>query len=275
AAQAPAAPAAPSPTEGGVAAEGRLVTYPGGEIVVSTDMAGTIVRLPVEEKALVRKGQVIAELRGDDLRAELAEAHAKVNEAEADTRYADIDLQRADRLLAAQVGTQAALDRARSTREAAAARRETALAEVHRLEAVLAKARISAPIDGVVITRSVHPGEHVEAGVPLLTIANLGHTRIEAEVDEFDAGRVGLGSKVRVTAEGYDGRFWPARVEEIPDSVVARRLKPQDPGRPSDTRVLLVKIALEGPTPLKLGQRVEVSIAPPPEEVTKGEAEAR
>src|SRR6185295_4453666 len=139
AAQAPSAAAAPVPPEGGVAAEGRLVTYPGGEIVVSTDLAGTIVRLPVEEKALVRKGQVIAELRGDDLRAELAEAHAKVNEAEADTRYADIDLQRALRLLEAQVGTQAALDRARSTRDAAAARRETALAEVHRLEAVLAK----------------------------------------------------------------------------------------------------------------------------------------
>jgi hypothetical protein len=51
-------------------------------------------------------------------------------------------------------------------------------------------------------------------------------------------------------------------VEEIPDAVMARRLKPQDPGRPSDTKVLLVKIALGGKTPLKLGQRVEVAIAP-------------
>ena len=39
-----------------------------------------------------------------------------------------------------------------------------------------------------------------------------------------------------------------------------RRLKPQDPGRPSDTRVLLVKVALDEKTPLKLGQRVEVEI---------------
>ena len=49
-------------------------------------------------------------------------------------------------------------------------------------------------------------------------------------------------------------------MEEIPDAVVGRRLKPQDPGKPEDTRVLLVKIALSEPTPLKLGQRVEIRI---------------
>ena len=42
--------------------------------------------------------------------------------------------------------------------------------------------------------------------------------------------------------------------------MVPRRLKPQDPCRPSDTRALLVKIALAETTPLKLGQRVEVTI---------------
>jgi hypothetical protein len=50
------------------------------------------------------------------------------------------------------------------------------------------------------------------------------------------------------------------KIEEIPDSVVARKLKPEDPGRPTDTRVLLVKVALLEKTPLKLGQRVEMEI---------------
>jgi HlyD family secretion protein len=49
-------------------------------------------------------------------------------------------------------------------------------------------------------------------------------------------------------------------VEEIPQAVSACRLRPQDPGRPTDTRVLLVKVALDGTTPLKLGQGVEVEI---------------
>lgn len=257
-----AAPA-PAPVQDmRVVAEGRLVTYPGAEVIVATELPGMVVRLLVDEKDRVRKGQVIAELRADDLRAELSEARARVDEAEADIRFAEVDLGRAERLLAEKVGTQDMADRARRNRDAASARRETAQASVSRLNAVLAKTRIVAPLSGVVIVRSVQPGEHVEAGEPLVTIADLDRTRVEAEVDEFDAGRVALGAPVRVTAEGYTGQSWPATIEEIPDAVVPRRLKPQDPGRPSDTRVLLVKIALDGKTPLKLGQRVEVEISP-------------
>ena len=245
-----------------VVAEGRMVAYPGAEVVVGAELPGTLVRFLVEEKDVVRKGQLLTELRADDYRAELAEARSRVDEADADIRFADVDIARAERLLAEKVGTPEALDRARRNRDAAYARRETALASVRRLEAVLAKTRIVSPLDGVVITRFTNAGEHVEAGASLVTVADLKRTRIEAEVDEFDAGRVTLGAPVTVTAEGYTGQSWKAEVEEVPDAVVPRRLKPQDPGRPSDTRVLRVKIALAEATPLKLGQRVEVAISP-------------
>ena len=95
---------------------------------------------------------------------------------------------------------------------------------------------------------------------PLATIADLRRTRVEAEIDEFDVGSIALGSRAIVAAEGFPHMTWNGRVEEIPDAVAGRRLKPQDPGRPADVRVLLVKIALDAPAPLKLGQRVEVSI---------------
>jgi hypothetical protein len=49
-------------------------------------------------------------------------------------------------------------------------------------------------------------------------------------------------------------------VEEIPDAVTGRKVKPQDPARPTDTRVLLVKVALAGHEGLKLGRRVEIDI---------------
>jgi multidrug resistance efflux pump len=94
----------------------------------------------------------------------------------------------------------------------------------------------------------------------LCAIADLDRLRLEVEVDEYDAGRVALGAPVRITAEGYDGQDWLGKVEDIPDAVTARRLRPQDPARPVDVRVLLVKVALQQATPLKLGQRVEVRI---------------
>ena len=53
---------------------------------------------------------------------------------------------------------------------------------------------------------------------------------------------------------------WRGTVEEIPDAVTGRKIKPQDPARPTDTRVLLVKVALAIPDGLKLGRRVEVEI---------------
>jgi HlyD family secretion protein len=259
AAPAPASAEASRPSSR-VAAEGRLVAYPGAEVVVGTDLAGTVVILRVQEKDHVRRGQLVAELRSDDYRAALAEARARVAEADAEIRLAEADVERARSLFEKEVGSRQALDKAERDVQTARARRATAAATADRLDAVLAKTRIVSPIDGVVIARHAQAGETLEAGQKIVTVADLSKTRVEAELDEFDAGRVRLGQEVRVSAEGYDGVSWSGRVEEIPDSVVGRRLKPQDPGKPEDTRVLLVKVALSEPTPLKLGQRVEIRI---------------
>ena len=97
----------------------------------------------------------------------------------------------------------------------------------------------------------------------MVTLADLHRVRVEAEVDEIDFGGIALGAEATISAEGFPGRTWRGRVEEIPDVVVGRHLRPEDTCRPVDTRVLLVKIALLEPTPLKLGQRIEVRIARP------------
>ncbi|MEO8505721.1 MAG: efflux RND transporter periplasmic adaptor subunit [Acidobacteriota bacterium] len=243
-----------------VTAEGRLVTYPGAQVVVGTDIRGTLINVAVEEKQLVKKGQLLAELRADDLRASRAEAAARVGESAADIKLYEIEVARAARLVVQRVETQANADRAERNRDAAYAHKRTAEAEVRRIDAELAKTRILSPIDGVVLVKHVHTGETIDAGDPVIDVADLRRVRVEAEVDEFDVGRVSLGAPVVVRAEGFDGQSWAGRVEEIPDAVTGRRLKPQDPGKPQDTRVLLVKVALDEATPLKLGQRVEVEV---------------
>jgi HlyD family secretion protein len=243
-----------------VVAEGRLVAYPGAEVEVGTDLAGTLERVRVAEKATVKKGEVLAQLRADDLRAELAEARAAVAEVDADTRLNQQSFTRVQSLVAKSVDSQQNLDRAQRDLDAARARRDVAVANVARLEATLAKTEIKSSIDGVVTSRLVDTGETVKEGAQLFTVADLSRVRLEVEVDEFDAGRIYLGDPVTITAEGYEGQSWKGVVEEIPDNVVPRRLRPTDPGRPGDTRVLLVKIALQEATPLKLGQRVETRI---------------
>ena len=242
-----------------VVAEGRVVTYPGAEVTVGTDVAGTVETLAVEEKEAVRAGQVIATIKADDVRAALAVARARVGEADADIRLFAAEVARARHLFQEDVGSKQAWDKAERDLDSARARLASAAAEVRRLEALVGKTVITAPISGVVITRHVHAGETVDAGEAIVTVADLSRTRVEAEIDEYDTARMRLGASVDVSAEGF-GRTWRGTIEEIPDAVVNRRLKPQDPAKPIDTRVLLVKVAFAEPTPLKLGQRVEVKI---------------
>ena len=255
--------AADSPESPRVAAEGRVVAYPGAEVVVGTEVAGLFVRLTAKEKSAVRAGDLIAELNSADLRASRAEADARVAEAEADIRFYDREVRRDQALLAKHATTPQNLDVNVRGLELARARRDAALAGRDRLDALIAKTRITAPIDGVVTARHVQLGEIAEPGRAVVTIADLNQLRIEAEVDEFDTARVAVGSPVLITAEGYGPTRWRGTVEEIPDAVVGRRTRPADPGRPIDARVLPVKIALAEPTPLKLGQRIDVEIASP------------
>jgi len=257
AAPAPAAATRSSPV---VLAEGRVATYPGRQITVSSEITGRLSRVNAAERDHVREGQELAEIDVGEQRAALAEAQARIKEADTEVGYQENELARAERLLEGRAIAKAALDRTSFDRDAAKARRVSARASSARLAAVVAKSKPATPLAGVVLERHAEAGEVVSPGTPLFTIADLGRLRVEAEVGEFDAPHVRLGAKARVRAEGHDGRVFEAVVEEIPDRVIPRDLRPLDPSRPVDTRVLLVKLALTDPSGLKLGQRVEVEI---------------
>jgi RND family efflux transporter MFP subunit len=253
---------ASSPVSSGrITAEGRVVAYPGAEVTVGTEVLGTIIAMPVMEKTAVRKGDLLVELRADVVRASLREAHHRLTEAEVGLRLEQARA-RLDRILPLVTGKEPQQpDARREFLTAALAHRDAARAAVDRLEAELALYRIVAPIDGVVVERHADPGETVIAAAPLVTIVDLSRLRVEAEVDEFDIASIATKADVTIKAEGYPHSRWIGEVEEIADSVVARPTRPQDPGRPADTRVLLVRVALREPSALKLGQRVEVEIA--------------
>lgn len=254
------APALPSAAQG-VRAEGRVVTYPGGTVDVGSEAGGRVKAVLVQERDRVRAGQVIVELASDEERAALEEARARRAEAESQVKLLEARHGRTATLAEQGHAALADLDDVTYNLAAARARRAAIGAEVERLEAALAKRSIRAPIGGTVITRYVDQGEVIPPATRLVTIADLDRVRVEAQVDEYDIDRIEVGEPVLITAEGYEGRDWVGRVESVPDAVVPRRLRPEDPARPSDTRVLLVKITLPPDAPFKLGQRVELRIA--------------
>lgn len=246
-----------------VIAEGHVVTYPGAQVTLSAETSGRILSLDVQEGQKVHKGDLIAQISCDETQAAIAEAVAQKTEAEADIWYFENRTQTMKRMANVQAASAIELLECRHGVEDSQAHLQRAMATIDRLNAELAKAKIVSPIDGTITARSADPGQVAEPETPIVSVADLDRTRIEAEVNEFDVGQVQVGATAIVTAEGYPGREWRAKVQEIPDQVVSRHLRPEDPGRPTDTGVLLVKLVLLDPAPLKLGQRVEIRIDPP------------
>ena len=249
------------PPLAGVAAEGRVVAYPGSEVTIGADAVGRLLRVNVEEGDLVRQGQVLAEIDASDLIASLDEAKARLEEATAERRLAQYNAERKVRLFAEGVLTAFDRDAAARDVEITQARIETASASIRRLEATIAKTRMVAPISGTVTSRVVNAGQMVDRGDPAFTVADLDRLRIEGEAHEADADRVTIGAEVEIRADGFPGRSFHGRVEEIPGNVTLRRIKPQDPARPTDVRVLALKVAFAGKTPLKLGSTVDLVVS--------------
>lgn len=217
-----------------VAANGTLV--PTRQVNIGSELSGTVRNVTVDVNDKVKKGQVLVELDTAKLdaqvlrsRASLASAQARQAQSQATTKEARANLGRLEevaRLSGGKVPSAAELDTGRATLEraiaddlAAAAAVQDARAALSTDETNLSKASITSPIDGVVLTRTVDPGNAVAASlqaVTLFTLAeDLSKLRLEVSVDEADVGTVKPGQKATFTVSAYPSRLYPAQVTRV------------------------------------------------------------
>jgi ABC exporter DevB family membrane fusion protein len=141
-------------------------------------------------------------------------------------------------------------------------------AEVSRVEAELAHARaalrttvVEGTVSGKVTRRLVEPGEAVDIGIPLMVLADVSRSLVRAEVDETDVGKLAIGQSAEVTSEAFPGRIFPGQVRELGQAVGKRKVRPDDPTRIQDMKVLETKVEiLDGGDDLRLGMTVDVKI---------------
>lgn len=200
---------------------------------ISSEMSGVVREVGASENQRVKAGDVIARLDTVSLAAQVERAAAQLKSAEAQVENASVTLRdaidgvaRAETLLKrALVSTQEA-EKARSDRDRATAAlsiAEAALAvaraDLDIKKADLNKAVIRAPIDGVVLTRSVDPGQTVAASLsaPVLFVIaeDLARMQLEAAIDEADIGQVAIGQKARFTVDAWPDRTFEATVRDI------------------------------------------------------------
>lgn len=217
-----------------VTANGTLV--PTNKVDVGSELSGTVARVLVDFNDRVKKGQVLAELDTDRLkdqvtrsRAALDVAQAKVAQTQATVRESTDNLKRlreVSRLSGGRVPAQSEMATAEATLARANADAASARASVADARAALSsdetnlrKAAIRSPINGVVLSRAVDPGNAVAASlqaVTLFTIAeDLAQMKLQVDIDEADVGQVAAGQPATFTVSSYPMRSYPATVSRV------------------------------------------------------------
>jgi ABC exporter DevB family membrane fusion protein len=138
---------------------------------------------------------------------------------------------------------------------------QQARAELDMAQAALGSTVVESTLDGKVIRKLVEPGEGVDISMPLMVLGDLQKVIVKAEVDETDVGKLSLGQRAEITADAYPGRVFPGKIYEIGQTVGKRKVRPEDPVKIQDMKVLELKIEItEGGDELKLGMTVDVRI---------------
>ena len=236
------------------------------EVDVASLVGGRIALLKVDEGDTVRAGDTLAVLDRDEIAAEFEAQAAQAERAAAESRevvrgprveeirtaranlaaiqsqldLAEAELSRAEKLFASQVASQAELDKARSTRGDALARRDAARERLRQLEAgsrpeeiaaarqaataaratlVAARSRLRelvlvAPTSGVVLTRNFEPGELAGPNQAVVTLGNPDSLWLRVYVAAPDLARITRGAAAEVHLTGV-ARTFQGRVVEI------------------------------------------------------------
>lgn len=202
-------------------------------VSVGAEISGRIATVDVDYNDRVVAGQVMARFDRASLEASrvqteamVAAARATVAQARFDLEQARRNLARAQELFTRQAQSQAENEASVTAASLAEARLRAAEAQLAAQEANARIARtnldhavIRAPIDGVVITRNIDPGQTVasmlQTPVLFTVAADLALMEVEAAVDEADIGEVRLGQRALFAVNAYPERTFEGVVTEV------------------------------------------------------------
>lgn len=217
-----------------VSATGNL--QPINQVEVGSELSGIVDKVFVDDNGRVKKGQVLAQLDLSKLRdavaksrASLVAAEAQVLQAQAtaaEARAAMARYRQVSQLSGGKVPSRNEMDIAEATLKRAEAALTSAHASVAQAranlqsdETNLAKASIRSPINGVVLKRSVEPGQTVAASFQapvLFTLAeDLSKMELQVDVDEADVGQVQVGQKAMFSVDAWPGRQYAAVITRV------------------------------------------------------------
>ncbi|TCK59416.1 efflux RND transporter periplasmic adaptor subunit [Seleniivibrio woodruffii] len=216
-----------------ISATGTL--QPTNQVEVGSELSGTVKAVYADYNSKVTKGQILAELDTEKLESQLTQyaaavkaAQATVLQSQATERETLAKLNRLKNLYDITQGkspsksdmdaAQADYDRAVANTASAQAQSAQAEANLKSAKTDLSKAKILSPVNGVVLTRSVEPGQTVAASYQapvLFTLAeDLKEMELIVNVDEADIGQVKEGMRAEFTVDAYPDKVFKGDITQ-------------------------------------------------------------
>ena len=188
-------------------------------INVGSQVSGTVIELKADFNDHVKKGQVLLKLDPTIFNAQIRQVEASVASAEASLRLAQANFERNERLVGQNYVSALTLDQSRRELDVATANVKLAEAQLARAQADLNNSVIRAPIDGVVIKRTIDLGQTVAASFTtpnLFQIArDLTKMQIDTSVSEADVGALKDGQPARFVVDAYPDREFDASMRQF------------------------------------------------------------
>ena len=202
-------------------------------VTVGSQISGQVTDVLVDYNSEVKKGEVLAridpstyEAQIEQGNAQIANAQASLKQAQATLANAELDYTRKADLGRQKLVAQSDVDLARAARDQARAQVNAAQASIRQQTASTQTTRVNldrtvirSPVDGVVLTRTIEPGQTVAASLQapeLFTIAeDLSKMKIELAVDEADIGQVKVGQAVSFTVDAFADRQFRGQVQQV------------------------------------------------------------
>jgi HlyD family secretion protein len=209
---------------------------PTNQVDVGSELSGKVNTVDAQYNDHVKKGQVLATIDGstyeamvNQSKAALESAQAQVLNAEATEKESQSKLDRLKEVWQISGNkvpsktdidaAEAALQRAKASVATAKAQVSQAQATLNQNETNLSKLIIRSPIDGIVLSRAIEPGQTVQAafqGVTLFTLAeDLSTMELHVDVDEADVGEVKENQEATFTVDGYPDRTFKAHITQV------------------------------------------------------------
>lgn len=204
--------------EGGISASGVLVSRE--EAAVVAEVTGyRVARVLAEMGDSVRAGQVLVQLDDALIRGQVQQASALLAQAEVAARQALSQAQRVQGLDGTGALSQEAIDQRRFAAESTRAQADSQAAALRDLQTRASKMTVRAPVGGVVLERTVRPGDLSGNGQPMFRIARGGLVELEAQVAESSLPSIRVGAPATVTTP--NGSSIQGRVRLVGPSVQA------------------------------------------------------